>query len=125
LLTSKGKADVLVQHADLLHCAFILELHDRLFLDTQNHNVGAADTDLGNKAGVGLMSALTRRFAHVMVGRNISFPLVLTNSDAFLGTYNAASLADSFDSIVDLEKVTIRGEDGQSAIIRASHSCSC
>lgn len=36
-------------------------------------------------------------------------------------TYGAATLADSLESVVDLEQVAVRREDGQRAIIRASH----
>ena len=46
------------------------------------------------------------------------------DKDAFLSTYGTTTLSDGFNSIVDLEQVAIRREDGQCAIIRASHGCS-
>jgi len=46
VFTCEGQANMLIQHADLLHCAIVLELKDRLLLDSQNHNIGTADTDL-------------------------------------------------------------------------------
>lgn len=45
-VTCEGKANMLIQHADLLHCAIVLELEDRLLFDSQNHNIGATNTDL-------------------------------------------------------------------------------
>lgn len=36
-------------------------------------------------------------------------------------TYGTASLADSLESVIDLEEVTVGREDGQCAIVRASH----
>jgi hypothetical protein len=46
VFTCEGKTNVLIQHADLLHCAIVLELQNRLLFDSQNHNIGATDTDL-------------------------------------------------------------------------------
>lgn len=107
---------MVVQHADLFHCTLILELQHGLFLNAQNHNIGAANTNLDRSKDE--RQSPHCELTHNKVGRiedNFSSLdelsrscTVLSCNDASLQTYNAASLSDGFNSIVDLEKVTIR-----------------
>ena len=98
--TREGHHDVVVQHADLLHGALLLQFGHRLLLHAEDDDAAAADAHGGRPLLHGLLGVLNLRDTQV----------------GLVQCFNEIPLALSY-----LEEVSIGGEDGDGSVVSGGH----
>lgn len=90
----KGEGNMVVELSNLRHRSCVLELQSRLSLDAKNHDFFSTDANLYKLSG---------------------------RSPEKSCLYRSCALVDSLKSILNLEKMTVRGKNGDSTIV-TSHA---